>query len=76
MDSVEQLALLRTGIAVSISSMETTTDVLEKNMGEQWPEQLDRAAKEHGWSEKNLKKHYLWGAERAVDPRLGQDSPG
>ena len=28
------------------------------NMGEQWPEQLDRAAKEHGWSEKNLKKHY------------------
>ena len=27
-------------------------------MGEQWPEQLDRAAKEHGWSEKNLKKHY------------------
>ena len=58
MDSVEQLALLRTGIAVSISSMETTADVLEKNMGEQWPEQLDRAAKEHGWSEKNLKKHY------------------
>ena len=31
MDSVEQLALLRTGIAVSISPMETTTDVLEKN---------------------------------------------
>ena len=73
MDSVEQLALLRTGIAVSISSMETTAEMLEKNMGEQWPEQLERAAKEHGWSEKNLKKRcgtQPWTLELAKTARV------
>ena len=58
MCAVEQLALLRTGIAVSIASGEVTTELLEKNMGDQWPQQLDRAVKEQGgWNEKNLKKN-------------------
>ena len=58
MCQVEQLAVLRSGIAVSISSGESTTEKLEKNMGEQWPQQLERATQEHGWSEKNLKKKF------------------
>jgi len=59
MCSVEQLALLRCGIAVSIASMETTSEILEKNMGEQWPQQLEKAASEQGgWCEKNLRKKF------------------
>ena len=59
MCQVEQLAVLRSGIAVSISSGESTMEKLEKNMGEQWPQQLERApTQEHGWSEKNLKKKF------------------
>ena len=58
MCQVEQLAVLRSGIAVSITSGESTMEKLEKNMGEQWPQQLERATQEHGWSEKNLKKKF------------------
>ena len=58
MCQVEQLAVLRSGIAVSISSGESTMEKLEKNMGDQWPQQLERATQEHGWSEKNLKKKF------------------
>ncbi len=59
MCGVEQLALLRCGIAVSIASMESTSETLEKNMGEQWPQQLEKAASEQGgWCEKNLRKKF------------------
>ena len=71
---VEQLALLRTGIAVSISSMESTTEILESNMGKQWPEQLQRAATEYGWPEKNLKKKgpegQAWTVEQSKKVRV------
>ena len=73
MCAVEQLAVLRTGIAVSISSLESTTDKLEKNMGEQWPEQLERATQEHGWSEKNIKKKFgsePWTIDTAKSARV------
>ena len=56
MCGVELLALLRCGIAVSIASMETTTENLEKNMGDQWAQQLEKVVAEqggwgwvHGW---------------------------
>ena len=59
MCGVELLALLRCGIAVSIASMETTTENLEKNMGDQWAQQLEKVvAEQGGWSEKNLKKKF------------------
>ena len=42
-----------------IASMETTSEILEKNMGEQWPQQLEKAASEQGgWCEKNLRKKF------------------
>ena len=71
---VEMLALLRTGIHVSITSMESTAETLEKNMGDQWPEQLAKAVQEQGgWSEKNLTKKFQlqqWTLELAQKARV------
>ena len=74
MCGVELLALLRCGIAVSIASMETTTENLEKNMGDQWAQQLEKVvAEQGGWSEKNLKKKFesqAWSLKLAQKVRV------
>ena len=54
----ELLALFRTGCTVSTKPVLPTVAELEEAMGREWPAQLDRAAEEHGWCEKNLKKRY------------------
>ena len=46
---------------------------MEEAMGREWPAQLDRAAEEHGWCEKNLKKRYCgepWTLDAAKKVRV------
>ena len=57
----ELLALFRTGCTVSSKPALQTVAALEEAMGKEWPAQLDQAAEEHGWCEKNLKKRHFGG---------------
>ena len=71
--STELVALLRTGCCVSKQLELTTLAAMEQAMSKEWPAQLDKAANEHGWSEKNLKKKYgeqQWTVEVAKCARV------